>query len=176
MEMLTFFNWSHFPQMHETAFFVPFYAYIARIRVCKRAHKRRNHKNRREGQKRTVSRLRSRSRMFLVVNREGRIASNRLFSAKRGFIFRRFTMLYGVGLAASTNNCQLNVPRIDRPCCQLRENSGYPSIKGPPILIFFFINLWYTSSINILLAHEYETWYSRAYFWHLGFLYFPSLY
>jgi len=46
-------------------------------------------------------------------------------------------MLYGVGLAASTNNCQLNVPRIDRPCYQLRENSGYPSIKDPPISILF---------------------------------------
>lgn len=33
--------------------------------------------------------------------------------AKGGFILSRFTMLYGVGLAASTNNCQLNVPSID---------------------------------------------------------------
>lgn len=48
---------------------------------------------------------------------------------KGGFILRRFTMLYGVGLAASTNNCQLNVLRIDRPRCQLRESSEYPSIK-----------------------------------------------
>lgn len=38
-----------------------------------------------------------------------------------GFILRRFTMLYGVGLAASTNNCQLNVPRIDRPGCLLAK-------------------------------------------------------
>lgn len=33
--------------------------------------------------------------------------------AKGGFILSRFTMVYGVGLAASTNNCQLNVPSID---------------------------------------------------------------
>lgn len=38
-------------------------------------------------------------------------------------------MLYGVGLAASTNNCQLNVPRIDPPGCLLRDH-GYPSYRG----------------------------------------------
>lgn len=45
----------------------------------------------------------------------GRISrgSSAFVPLKGGFILRRFTMLYGVGFAASTNNCQLNVPSID---------------------------------------------------------------
>lgn len=72
------------------------------------------------------------------VDRQRGESSVIVLSAKGGFILSRFTMLYSVGSAASTNNCQLNIRRIDRPRYQLRESNGYPSIKesGDFLLLF----------------------------------------
>lgn len=66
---------------------------------------------------------------------------------RRGFILRRYTMLYDIGLAASTNNCQLNVLPMDRSRYQLRENSRYHPIKMFADFEFSFVCSSMSSSI-----------------------------
>lgn len=72
-----------------------------------------------------------------ISRREG--GSSAIVLARGGFILRRFTMLYGVGLVAPTNNCQLNVLDINPARCQLRESSGYSYVRGDfnPFLLVF---------------------------------------
>lgn len=112
------------------------------VHLRPRAHKRGNlakGKDRRESDERKVSRGCIQTYFSFVVNK-GENPSVIVLSAKGGFILSRFTMLYGVGLAASTNNCQLNVRCIDRPRYQLRESNGYPSIMESGDFTPFFVD------------------------------------
>lgn len=84
------------------------------VHLRPRAHKRGN--RRVQGQKgerweESVSWLHS--DVFLVRRRQRKNRRWWSFRRREDLFFSRFTMLYGVGLVASTNNCQLNVRRID---------------------------------------------------------------